>query len=109
VAPQTLFTIGARASCSDRPCGVVRRIIIDPAARIVTHLVIEPKHRRQPGRLVSLDLIDTAAGQIRLRGTLAEFDQLDPPEEWELVGRPGPNKAIFGITSYTAIGWPAIS
>ncbi len=83
------FTIGARASCSDGFCGEVSRLIIDPAARTVTHLVIEPKHRREPGRLVPLDLADTAAGDIRLRCTIAEFDQLDLAEETDFVEDPG--------------------
>jgi hypothetical protein len=40
MAQETQFAIGARASCSDGPCGEVRRIIMDPAAGTVTHLVI---------------------------------------------------------------------
>jgi hypothetical protein len=63
----------------------VRRLIIDPAARTVTHLVIESGHRKQPGRLVPVDLVDTTAGDIRLRCTIAEFDRLDPAEEADLV------------------------
>ena len=85
MAAEMEFVIGATASCSDAPCGEVSRMIIDPASRTVTHLVIEPKHRRQNGRLVSLDLVDTTVGDIRLRCTLAEFDTLDPAEEVELV------------------------
>jgi len=44
------------------PAGKVRRVIVDPLAEKVTHLVIEPEHRHGFGRLVPLDLIDTAAG-----------------------------------------------
>ncbi|MGH3154487.1 MAG: PRC-barrel domain-containing protein [Streptosporangiaceae bacterium] len=84
MAEATEFTIGARASCSDGHCGEVTRMIIDPATRAVTHLVIEPKHRRHRGRLVPLELVDTAAGQIRLRCTIGEFDQLEPAEEVDL-------------------------
>jgi hypothetical protein len=85
MAEETGFTIGAKATCSDGYCGEVS-IVIDPAAREVTHLVVETKHRREPGRLVPLDLIDTTAGGIRLRCTLAEFGRLDLAEETELVG-----------------------
>ena len=35
------FTLGAAAHCSDGFCGEVSRTILDPAARTVTHLVIE--------------------------------------------------------------------
>ena len=92
----TEFTIGARASCSDGPCGEVRRIIVDPAAGTVTHLVIEHKHRHQPGRLVPLDLVDTTAGEVRLSCTIAEFDQLDPAEEAEEVEGRGAGVPTLG-------------
>jgi hypothetical protein len=89
MAEETEFAIGARASCSDGLCGEVRRIVIDPDTRTVTHLVIEPKHLLQPGRLVPVDLVDATAGEIRLRCTIAEFDRLDPAEERQLVEGPG--------------------
>jgi sporulation protein YlmC with PRC-barrel domain len=85
MAEETEFAIGATASCSDGDCGKVSRMIIDPAARAVTHLVVEPKHGQAPGRLVPLDLVDTTTGEIRLRCTLAEFDELDPAEERQAV------------------------
>ena len=78
------FTLGARASCPDGFCGVVSRTILDPAARTVTHLVIGPRHGAG-GRLVPLDLVEAAAGEIRLRCTLDEFGRLDPAEETELA------------------------
>ena len=89
MAEDSEFAIGASASCSDGVCGVVRRIIIDPDTRTVTHLVIKPEHRLQPGRLVPVDLVDTTTGEIRLHCTIAEFDQLEPAEETELVEGPG--------------------
>ncbi len=79
------FTIGAEVSCSDGFCGKVSRLVIDPSARSVTHLVIEPKHRRDLGRIVPVHLVDTATGQIRLRCTTAEFDRLDPAQETDLA------------------------
>jgi hypothetical protein len=85
MAAETEFGIGAEASCSDGPCGEVSRLIADPAARTVTHLVITPKHRRESGRLVPLDLVETAAGKIRLRCTIAEFGRLDRAEEIDMV------------------------
>ena len=81
----TEFTLGAEARCSDGFCGLVSRTVLDPAARTVTHLVIEPRHRKGSGRLVPVEMIDATAGQIRLRCTLADFDLLDPAEEVELV------------------------
>jgi len=85
MAEETEFAMGAKASCVDGLCGEVTRMIIDPAARAVTHLVVEPKHGQAPGRLVPLDLVDTTTGEIRLRCTRAEFDKLDRAEESDVV------------------------
>ncbi len=79
------FTIGAGVTCSDGFCGEVSRLVIDPVVRTVTHLVVEPKHRRDPGRLVPLDLVDSATDGIRLRCSIAEFEELDLAEETDLV------------------------
>jgi len=95
VAAEAEFTIGARASCSDGSCGEVRRLIIDPATDTVTHLVIRPGHWREAGRLVPVHRIDTAAGEIRLRCTLAQLDQLDHAEEFDLVEGPMPDSSDF--------------
>ena len=79
------FRIGADASCSDGACGQVSRIIVNPVAREVTHLVVEPKHRNGPGRLIPADLAEAPTGQIRLRCTLAEFQAFRPAQETEVV------------------------
>jgi sporulation protein YlmC with PRC-barrel domain len=78
------FLLGAKASCSDGHCGEVRRTILDPVAMTVTHLVIQPGHHGELGRLVPVELADVTAGEIRLRCTLAEFGRLDPAEETDL-------------------------
>jgi sporulation protein YlmC with PRC-barrel domain len=69
----------------------VTRVVVDPVARTVTHLVVEPGHWwHGPGRLVPLGLADATADQIRLRCTLADFEKLDPAEETQfLPGTPG--------------------
>jgi sporulation protein YlmC with PRC-barrel domain len=80
------FTIGADVSCTDGVCGEVRRVVVDPVARRLTHLVVEPKRRHHFGRLVPLDLVnDTGSEMIRLRCTKAEFEKLDPAEETNFV------------------------
>jgi sporulation protein YlmC with PRC-barrel domain len=103
VAETTPFTIGAEASCTDGACGVVSRVIVDPVARVVTHLVVEPKHRLGLAKLVPLDLVDASPGQVRLCCTTAEFEQLDDAEETEFVPGAG------GDPSYAqeeALSWP---
>jgi len=63
----------------------VSRVVVDPAAMMVTHLVVEPEDRHEPGRLVPLDLVHAAAGPIGLRCTTAEFYQLSHGEKEQLV------------------------
>ena len=45
----TTFTIGAAAACSDGPCGVVSRVVVDPVARALTHLVDRAGAPQRPG------------------------------------------------------------
>jgi sporulation protein YlmC with PRC-barrel domain len=100
------FTLGVTAHCSDGVCGEVSRTILDPAARTVTHLVIQPRHRSGSGRLVPVHLVDEAAGEIRLHCTLAEFDTLDPAEEVELAedGGYGQAEAVQGYGNVGGMG-----
>ena len=104
------FRIGAEASASDGVCGEVSRLVMDPVALTVTHLVIEPKHRRDSGRLVPVHLVDTTTGQIRLRCTTAEFDKLDPAEEVDQVegldygGGFGQAEAVQGYGGMGGVG-----
>jgi sporulation protein YlmC with PRC-barrel domain len=75
------FRIGAQASCADGPCGQVTRVVVDPVAQTVTHLAVEPAHRRGLARLVPVARASPAADGIRLDCTMAEFEALDPAEE----------------------------
>jgi sporulation protein YlmC with PRC-barrel domain len=81
----TQFTIGTEVRCSDGPIGKISRVIIDPVAEALTHLAVEPEHRPDLGRLVPLDLVDTSGGEIRLRCTKAEFENLDPAEDTQII------------------------
>jgi sporulation protein YlmC with PRC-barrel domain len=81
----TQFTIGTEVSGSDGPIGKLSRVIVDPVAEALTHLAVEPGHRPDLGRLVPLDLVDTSGGEIRLRCTKAEFENLDPAEDTQII------------------------
>jgi sporulation protein YlmC with PRC-barrel domain len=81
----TEFVMGAKVVCSDGFCGEVRRTILDPAARTVTHLVVGSGHSKSQERLVPVELADERDGEIRLSCTLAEFGQLEPAEEVRLA------------------------
>jgi hypothetical protein len=97
------FVIGADASCTDGACGQVTRVVVNPVAQTVTHLVGEPKHRQGLGRLVPLDLVSGTAAQVRLNCTQEEFHQLDSAEETQFI--PG----TAGYAEYgpgQVLAWP---
>jgi sporulation protein YlmC with PRC-barrel domain len=76
------FTLGAEVSCTDGVCGKVISVVVDPVAKAVTLLAVEPKHRQGLARFVPLELVDnTATDEVRLRCTVAEFGKLDLAEE----------------------------
>jgi hypothetical protein len=80
----TTLVIGSGAVGSDGSRGEVLALVVDAAARTVTHLVVEPHGRAGLARLVPLDLADLSGappGQVRLRCTEAEFMSLEPAEE----------------------------
>jgi hypothetical protein len=98
------ITIGAEATCSDGVYGEVIRVVVDPIARAVTHVVVEPKHRSGLGKLVPVDLVeDATAASVRLRCSTAELDALDPAEATQFL--PG----IDGYPDYAeaeVLAWP---
>lgn len=75
------LVLGNDALYGDGHHGEVLAVVIDPAARTLTHVVVEPKGRQGLARLVPLDLVDAAPDQIRLRCTEAEFENLEAAEE----------------------------
>jgi hypothetical protein len=85
MAKSTSFIIGVEARCSDGVCGDVIRVVVDPVVQAVTHLVVEPEHRRGLGRLVPLDLVDVTPGGVGLRCTLVEFGKLEFAEETQFL------------------------
>ena len=82
---EVTLTIGAATVCSDGFRGELKSLVVDPRARAVTHLVIEPERAHGPGyglaRLVPLDHAAATTEPIRLRYTEAEFKDLSPAEE----------------------------
>jgi len=78
---EVTLAIGAAAACTDGFRGELKGLVVEPRARAVTHLVIEPEHAQGLARLVPLDHADAAAEPIRLGYTEAEFKDLDPAEE----------------------------
>lgn len=78
------IALGSDAVYGDGDIGEVLAVVVDPAGRTVTHVVVEPKGRSGLARLVPLDLVDlfgAATGRVPLRCTEAEFQNLDAAEE----------------------------
>ena len=97
------FTIGANVVCADGPCGRVSRVVVDPVAKVVTHLAVEPEHRLGLARLVPVDLARPEADAVRLACTKAEFERLDPAEETQFV--PGTRGyEVYGAEQ--VLSWP---
>jgi uncharacterized protein YrrD len=76
------FTIGGHVEAADGRCGHLTRVIVDPVAESLTHLVVEPPHHKELARLVPVDLVVSIEDEpIRLRCTKEQFEQLDSAED----------------------------
>jgi hypothetical protein len=85
VSESAEFIIGSSVSCSDGPCGELTRVVVDPAARTVTHLVVEPPHRGGTSRLVPVRLAGAGTAAIQLRCTMSQFEGLQEAEETRIA------------------------
>ena len=100
---EATYRIGSTVVCDDGPCGEVRRVVVDPVARRLTHLVVEPAHRSGLGRLVPLHVVGTHAGDLRLRGSIADFESLPAAEETDFL--PG-GSGYESYEAHEAFYWP---
>jgi sporulation protein YlmC with PRC-barrel domain len=75
------LAIGETVRCRDGECGRLIKVVIDPVARVATHVIVEPAHREGLGRLVSLDLVTSKGGSLELACTLSEFEGFEIAEE----------------------------
>lgn len=76
---------GSPVFCSDGAAGRLGDVVVDPAARRVTHLVVEPHHRHALARLVPVELMgdpDATPGSLSLRCTRAELRSQEPVAEF---------------------------
>jgi hypothetical protein len=80
------FSIGADVRCTDGPGGEVRKVVVDPVARVLTHLVVEERHRDGLGRLVPLSLVGASdGGAVTLTCTREELGALPRAEEVQFL------------------------
>jgi sporulation protein YlmC with PRC-barrel domain len=81
-------------------------VVIDPVARAVTHLVVEPVHHQGVARLVPLSAVEDSAAGVLLRCTLAEFDRFDPAEETHFIPGASGNEDYAIEQAYS---WPYVT
>lgn len=89
ISRTTEYIIGNEVVTSDGVCGDLQRVIVDPATRAITHLAVEPRHRQGEGRLVPIELVESAAHTIQLRCTAPEFQSLPDAEQTHFLPEPG--------------------
>jgi hypothetical protein len=107
------FMIGSAVKCTDGLGGRLRCVVVDPVVCVVTHLVVEPLHRRGSGRLVPVNLVSSTLvsstllnsmpNEIRLRCLLSEFALLDYADDIRLL--PAPNER-WGYGHEQVLLWP---
>lgn len=109
------YAIGAEVTCADGVCGDLTRVVVDPVARALTHLVVEPKHRQGQARLVPIAMVQETDGAIRLACGAAEFDALEYAEETHFLpdagelgasGASGEPVEQLGYSSGQVLAWP---
>ena len=108
LAASTEFTIGSDVSCRDGTCGELRRVVVDPVARVLTHLVVEEKHHQGTGHLVPIDLVSSSGTSssgagIHLGCTMAQFEALEDAEETQFL--PGA-RGQWGYGQDQMLSWP---
>lgn len=79
------FDIGSDVACSDGVCGKLTRVIVDPVARALTHLVVDPGVRQEEARLVPIDFVASSGNEIRLTCTRAQFGAFEEAEDSEFL------------------------
>ena len=97
------IAIGTRVECVDGSCGVVSRLVVDPVKRALTHLVVEPPHRRGLARLVPVELARPSGDALGLRCRLTDWEKLPLVEETAFLPYP------IGVLGYDAgdlLAWP---
>jgi len=98
--------MGARVLATDGECGELVRVIVNPVAQTLTHLVVAPRHHGGDDRLVPIDLVESVDDEhIRLRGTVARFLTLDDAEDSQFLPA---DTDVLGY-GHHALLWPYYS
>jgi len=98
--------MGARVLATDGDCGELVRVIVNPVAQTLTHLVVHPRHHGGDNRLVPIDLVESVDEEhVRLRSTVAHFLALDDAEDAQFLPA---DTDVLGYGQH-ALLWPYYS
>jgi sporulation protein YlmC with PRC-barrel domain len=103
ISETTKFTMGSDVRCTDGVCGTLRRVVVDPVARTLTHLVVEPGRRERDGHLVPIELVSSAGTEIELSCALAEFEDLEAAQELRFLSGA---RGQWGYEQEEMLSWP---
>jgi sporulation protein YlmC with PRC-barrel domain len=95
------YRIGSDVVCPDGACGYLKRVVIDPVAKALRHLVVEPHHRQGLGRLVPVEQVASVDDAIHLRCTRSEFEAFPFAEEMHFVSGTGQELGYQDEDAYT--------
>ncbi len=102
----TEFDIGSRVECTDGPVGHLSRVVLDPVARALTHIVVDTRSRRGVGHIVPINYVASAGKTVRLTTTKAQFEQFERAEETDFVRLPS---GWSGYSSQAVLSLPYYS
>jgi sporulation protein YlmC with PRC-barrel domain len=98
--------MGTRVLATDGDCGELVRVIVNPVAQTLTHLVVHPRHHGGDNRLVPVNLVESVDDEhIRLGCTVAHFLALDDAEETQFLAT---DTDVIGYGEH-ALLWPYYS
>lgn len=104
VSGSARFRIGTEVVAKDAVCGELSRVIIDPVAKALTHLVVAPRHHDGLGQLVPIELVEaTHDDQIRLSCDAAQFRELENSQDVEVLPA---SSNVWGYGNGEAQAWP---
>ena len=69
--------LGGKVQCTDGPFGDLADVVVDPIARRVTHLVVQPHKHHERARLVPVERASAAGDGIALDCSVADVEALD--------------------------------
>ncbi len=103
--------LGTPVRCSDGPFGELADVVIDPLARRVTHLVVEPHHRHQLARLVPVELAaqeDRRSPVVSLRCSVEDARRLPSVQEFAYLrlGELPPNDPDWDVGIENVLALP---